>query len=293
MLSTLRRNLASAHKLLLLASVGIAIATSAAIAQAASALHPQTPTAPANSMTFDVVSIRPDKGDDHWLIGATENEYHALDLPLLATIKMAYFSQGVIGSGNKVLEAPDWVNKDRYDIVGKVAQPDLAEWQKQRLALSQKVMLQTMLQNLLAERCKLVTHSIPSEASGYALVVAKHGSKLKDMPAGETPPAGVHLLGGGVIVPYKRGEAPQVGYYGVSMAAFAHQLMGMTGTPVVDQTGLSGMYDFVLHSMDETQPPTSDNPYLWDFRALGLELKPVKVPAETIVIDHIERPTEN
>jgi uncharacterized protein (TIGR03435 family) len=279
---------------LLLLSAGIVITTHAAIAQAAApAPNPQTPSATFRSMAFDVVSIRPNKGDDHWLIGTTENEYHALDLPLLATIKMAYFPQGGFGFGNKISGVPDWVNKDPYDIVGKVAQPDLAEWQQQRLALSQKVMLQTMLQNFLAERCKLVTHSIPSEASGYALVVAKHGPRLKDMPGGETLPAGVSLLGGGVIVPYKRGEAPQVSFYGVSMAAFAHHLMGMTGTPVIDQTDLSGKYDFVMRSMDETREPTSDNPYLWDFQSLGLELKPIKVPAKTIVIDYIERPTEN
>jgi uncharacterized protein (TIGR03435 family) len=57
--------------------------------------------------------------------------------------------------------------------------------------------------------------------------------------------------------------------------------------PFVDKTGLTAKYDFVLRSLDEA-PPTSPDPTFCDFEHLGLEMKPVKVPTETLFIDHIE-----
>ena len=72
--------------------------------------------------------------------------------------------------------------------------------------------------------------------------------------------------------------------------------------PVLNQTGLTGKYDFVLayRSMDPIADekvvvvPTEENPLAsWDVKVLGLELKPVKIPTETVVIDHIDKPSEN
>ena len=72
--------------------------------------------------------------------------------------------------------------------------------------------------------------------------------------------------------------------------------------PVEERTGLTKKYDFVLKKGDneapatgQEGPPASDPDLvnLWELGALGLELKPVKVKSEIVVIDHIERPTEN
>jgi uncharacterized protein (TIGR03435 family) len=83
------------------------------------------------------------------------------------------------------------------------------------------------------------------------------------------------------------------------MASLATQLSGV-GVPVEDRTGLKGKYQLVLKridmseaqngmvSMDEKNPAN-----VWDLAALGLKVVPIKLPAETIVIDHIEKPTEN
>jgi uncharacterized protein (TIGR03435 family) len=193
------------------------------------------------------------------------------------------------------------MTSDKYDIVAKVAPADVAEWQRQSHT-RQKVMMQAMLQTMLAERCKLVVHRSPAEVSGYALVVGKQGSKLKETPAGETLPSGIPLPDGGVMVGAARGGKLENSFYGTSMAELANHLNGGSpGHPVQDRTGLTGKYDFVLKRIDMSEeqngvvslnaiPPPND---LWDLGALGLKVEPIKIPTETVVIDHIERPSQN
>ena len=200
-------------------------------------------------------------------------------------------------STDRIQGEPSWT-KDQYDIEAKVAPADIAEWQKQG---PQNKMLQAMLQQMLAERCKLKVHSIPAQIPGYALLVAKGGLKLKQTPPGETFPAGyMRDADGGVVVPHR----PQWIYYGVSMASFAHHLSGLSFQhPVLDKTGLTGKYDFVLSWSDLNPDPTmpegavsmsDQNPLShWNFGALGLKLQLINIPTETIVIDHIERPSQN
>lgn len=266
-------------------------ATAAAIVQVSAVARAQsTSGADGSKMAFDVASIRPSKPNSSWAYGIGPDNLRIMGLPLSRAIIMAYFPDGY-GSKDRISGAPDWVRADPYDIVGKVAPPDQAEWQKQRLALANKVMLQGMLQALLADRCKLVVHRVPAEIQGYALVIAKRGPKLTETPADETLPTGVRMPGGGILVPYQRGEAPRISYFGVSMATFAQNLKGFVAAPVVDQTGLTGKYDFVLDGRVDV--PSGPDPNNWDFDQLGLELKPVKLPTETIVIDHIERPSAN
>jgi uncharacterized protein (TIGR03435 family) len=66
--------------------------------------------------------------------------------------------------------------------------------------------------------------------------------------------------------------------------------------PVVDQTGLSGLYDFTLHWTQDATPETGDNAAA--FRQalrnqLGLELKPTRAPIDVLILDHVDHPTEN
>ena len=109
---------------------------------------------------------------------------------------------------------------------------------------------------------------------------------------------------GGVVVGYRPGEKTQVAYYGVSMESFASHLSGLSFQhPVLDRTGIAGKYDFVLayRSLDPPADekgafvtPNDPDPLAnWNVQALGLKLQLIKIPTETIVIDHIERPSEN
>jgi uncharacterized protein (TIGR03435 family) len=258
-------------------------------------------------MAFEVVSIRPSKPGTNWMFSAmtTPDGYRVSGQSLFSTLMLAYFPQGMASwSADRLSGAPSWLT-DLYDINAKVPESDLAEWQKQtNLGLDKKVMLQQMLQSMLADRCHLVAHMVPGPPiSGWSLEPNKRGPHLTESKPDATMPTGMKLLGGGVMVGYGRGEKPIQTFYSATMEDFAQYLsMRAAGHPVLDHTALAGHYDFVLNwvqdpdsklpegviSFDDADPLSH-----WDINGLGFRVAPIKIPAETLVIDHIEKPSEN
>jgi uncharacterized protein (TIGR03435 family) len=162
----------------------------------------------------------------------------------------------------------------------------------------------SMLRSLLADRFKLIFHRERKELSLYALVVSKGGSKLRESAAApDALPETVSVVypesGGGVRIVLPARNA--------TMAQFASIMnRAILDRPVVDQTGLSGRYDFDLEwTPDETQfdgafgrsANTEDSAKPGLFAAiqeqLGLRLEATKGPVEALVIDRAERPSEN
>jgi len=274
----------------------------------------------AKPLKFEVVSIKQNTGPPGIMnFGATPDGFHAIGIPLIAIFQMAYAPSAEAGflRGDRISGAPDWMKgaNGAYDVVAKVGDADLAEWQSS--PQRQTAMLKEMLQTMLAERCKAVVHHDSKEVPVYDLVVAKGGPKFK---AAETVDAaelkqkhagGVMMPGSaGMIVPGPNG----VQLYGVTMAMLGQSLLsGLAGRPVVDKTGLTGRYDILLGGLGPQPPPpppaaaTSGAPQMMvppgpDDTAsifselperLGLRLEPAKDVVETLVIDHVERPTEN
>ena len=306
---------------LLLAIVGIALASPAAIAQAKSTLHPaQAPGqgAPiAKRMAFEVVSIKPSSrglfGGRLPAMGTLEIQpdgYRAINQTLLQTILYAYLPLTYSWTPESApMGLPDWTH-DEYDIQAKVAPTDMAEWQRQG---RQREMLQAMLRTMLEERCKLAVHWVPGQTSGYALVVGKHGPKLgpkfkKTIPGEPVPANAIPVRIGNITAPgaefvpfenphnvkpgaEKRTDLP---VFNISMEVLAEWLSIDSG-PILDQTGLAGNYDIVVNKLEKGNGAASDPgpSILWDFDSLGLKLVPIKVPTRRLVIDHIERPTAN
>jgi uncharacterized protein (TIGR03435 family) len=275
-------------------TIVISVALFAQVNSAPTSLTPDT-----KSHAFDVVSIKPAAPGENWHYGFAPTGYSSAGMPIMAAVRQAYFSRNWNG---KIVGAPDWVTKDPFDIEAKVTVADLDEWQKERTQPNQPL-IQQLLQGMLADRCKLAAHRVPSETTGYALVLDKHGAKLKDAAPDEARPEhGIPAPGGGYFVPYQRGEEPHMGFYGVTMAAFAEHMVGMGGGQVVDRTGLTGRYDFTLTWLssgpDEQHVGaiSSDDPDKlshWNFGALGLKAEQVKLPTEDLAIDHIEKPSQN
>jgi uncharacterized protein (TIGR03435 family) len=169
----------------------------------------------------------------------------------------------------------------------------MAEWQKQGL---QKDMLHAMLRTLLAERCKLLIHSTTTEAPIYELVVGKNGPKLTEAtPGALAPSGGIRFPEGGGMVPYRRGEKPEIRFFDLSMTSLAANLSRSSTRPILDKTGLTGRYDFVIMMGNDEDESASDpaSPTHWQIEKLGLTLKPAKAPTVTLVIDHIEKPSAN
>lgn len=181
-----------------------------------------------------------------------------------------------------------------------------------------------MLQSLLAERFHLKLHFQTRVLTVYVLVVAKPNPNLiestsqsqsaesTESTAQETAvsirlPSKPEDLRHGILVLYT-GQAAEMTARHSSLDDLAHWLAGYSeagGRPVVNQTGLSRLYDFTFRwtrqSLAATPQPGSsdaagnDAPPLFTAlpEQLGLRLKPTKAPVEVIVIDHTDPPTEN
>ena len=176
-------------------------------------------------------------------------------------------------------------------------------------------MLREMLQTMLAERCKVLAHYASRELPVYDLVIAKGGPKFKKaetLDAAELrrshPAAGI-MKGSGTMVEI---EQESIRFYAIPMSLLANTILSsVTDRPVLDKTGLSGYYDLTLpgsalkpgrppaspatpQTPDTALPPLDDESIFTALPdALGLRLQPSKRPVETLVIDHVERPSEN
>ena len=158
-----------------------------------------------------------------------------------------------------------------------------------------------MLQKLLAERCKLVAHTVPAQVDGYALVISKRGSRLQPAQSRETYPDGVKNFdpeGGETLSPTPANNNT-MSFFNARLSDLAG-IIGINSRNIIqNQTGLTGRYDFTVRRLEiprDADGKRIDNPQpsdMWDISATGLELKRAKLPSQNLVIDHIERPSPN
>jgi uncharacterized protein (TIGR03435 family) len=214
-------------------------------------------------------------------------------------IAQAYFTSpnskpktAVIGAGAQVQGGPAWIESARYTINAK---PESAQ--------SPAMMTGPMMQALLEDRFKLKIHRASKEIPAYALVAAKERPKLqpaKGCPADYPGPPPVEP---GQPCGYQRFTGAGMDTYGWTMAQLSNLLGNHMARTVIDKTEITGGFDFHL-DLPVPPPPGSlgiDDPNTPDLfgtvmdavRKLGLKLESTKGSAEFVVIDHIERPTEN
>jgi uncharacterized protein (TIGR03435 family) len=153
-----------------------------------------------------------------------------------------------------------------------------------------------MIRTLLEDRFKLVIRREKRELPTYALVVAS-GPKLTKNDANPNGLPGLGFRAPGML-----------GVVNATMSDFVSVMQSnVLDRPVVDRTGLQGRFDFTLNwTPDESQfrgmglqipPPPADAKFPGLFTAiqeqLGLRLESVTAPVEVLVIDRVERPTDN
>ncbi len=204
-----------------------------------------------------------------------------------------------IGSeGSRIIGSPDWASNEdiRYEIQAKI-EPSVFAAMRTKTAAQQRKQVELLEQSLLAERFKLKVHFETRQMQTFALVVAKGGSKLTPAKAGED----------NKLEAVNRGENNEIAATSVTTEQLVHFPVLLSGRevgghPIVDQTGLEGRYDFTLRWSSQQSPDPgsgqenrADAPTFFTAvqEQLGLRLVPSKGPVEVIVIDHIERPTEN
>ena len=172
---------------------------------------------------------------------------------------------------NFQISGPDWLDTDRFDIVARL--PDGATREQ----------LPAMLQSLLKERFHLAVHQDKRTMTAYVLTPGKDGAKLKavDSELRDVRTArGAHRwIAGKLTMPY-----------------FAGLLSNMVDQPVIDETGLKGVYDIDVEWASDETAGMDDTPSLPAVLAgkLGLQLDSRKAPVDIYVIDRVDRtPTTN
>jgi uncharacterized protein (TIGR03435 family) len=144
-----------------------------------------------------------------------------------------------------------------------------------------------MLQSLLIDRFQLRFHRESKQEPGY--VLEKTGKPLKLQPPEDKDALSWAGSPEGGAVAFGTGLAGK----NISMAQLAIRLSGIVGRPVVNQTGLEGAFDFESRTGDDDPNADDTATVMSSLKQLGLRLRSAKEPMEVIVIDHIERPSEN
>jgi uncharacterized protein (TIGR03435 family) len=195
------------------------------------------------------------------------------------------------------------VSNERYDIVANI--PEGAT----------KEQFNVMLGNLLRDRFHLRFHMDSKVRPVYALRVAKNGPKLKETAAGSgpddatTPKGGIggfDAQGFLILPPNRKGivSFPRPGEIfttaqDVSMAELARSIEAPAAgveRPVIDETGLTGHYDFKLHMEWGRVTDVGVAPSIFTAieEQLGLKLESATHSFPQLIIDSIDRdPTEN
>jgi uncharacterized protein (TIGR03435 family) len=256
-----------------------------AILVAASAAHAQTPTAPPDRprLEFEVASIRlstpTQPGFQAIKLRADGSGYTASYVPVKLMIAFMYQIPA-----RQIVGGPRWLEDDRYDVEAKADKKYTVDD------------LNTMYENMLADRFHLKFHIETKEANAYVLTIDKNGSKMKvnDQPQSYKIP----ITFGGIGV--MNGLRVPMPYFCWTLG----QILQQDERPVVDLSGLSGFYDFTLsyrppglsqEARDNLSQEALDRPSLFDAlrEQLGLRLTAQKGPVQYFVIDHVERPTAN
>ena len=211
-------------------------------------------------------------------------------------------------------QLPKWANTDGFDIQARAEGNQTRE------------QMQLMMQSLLADRFQLAVHKQSSEGPVYSLVLAKPGKtgpqlqadaepcSMTASPAPDatppSPPDRAAKLPTVCGFQMMRASAPgrlRAGGKGVPIGLFAMYLTGpITGLdrPIIDNTGLSGAFDFVIEFTPQINgplppganfQPDPDGPTFLQAlqEQLGLKLVPQTGTVEVLVIDHVEEPSAN
>lgn len=198
----------------------------------------------------------------------------------------------------QIVNAPDWIDKDRYDIDAVPEQEGVPNPEQIRI----------MIRKLLADRFGLKFHHDKRDMSAYVMTIGKDGQKLKATQVqGNLPGIGIRPGTGGITLMIRNGTISD-------FTGFLQILV--LDRPVVDKTALSGRYDFeCTFTPDDSQfaghPPQFPNqnnnagsnsdaaapaaPSLYDAlqQQLGLKLSAEKTAVDVIAIDHVEKPSAN
>lgn len=264
----------------------------AAILLATPLARAQSPASPACASpalaVFDVATVKPsDRPSGSSRISGRPDTLFAAGT-VLRMIEYAYNLHDFQVTGT----SPGWFNTATWEATAKVDQPpaDYDSLSNEARDLIQRQRMQAVLAQRFTLKCHFETRELPV----YNIVLAKGGPKLTPTPADAKKKNSLNTEG--------RNRANRMDANGIAIESLASALVWPLGRTVIDKTGLTGLYDFTLIY---TSDPTANSPASADadnagptiFTALeeqlGLKLEPAKGPVPVLVIDSIDRPSEN
>lgn len=223
---------------------------------------------------FEVASVKPSNAEP----GASSGIYTGHGRLDAHNVTLKRCIMGAYGVGpHEVSGGPSWLDTDRFDILAKADKP-----------INDDAVLMVMLQGLLAERFHLAIQRESRTIPAYLLGVGRNGPKLEKAAAGE---------GSTNTTSNNRGISIDARH--TDLDSFARILARQMNLPVVNQTGLPGIFNFKLHWTpdDARLAPAGDTDEPSIFTAiqeqLGLRLHSAKAPVTILIIAHAERPTPN
>ena len=248
------------------------------------------------TLTFDIATIRlapPPDANFHVSVSSPphSSRFDATNLPVKALLQIAYgFDAPVVG-------APEWINTTLYNVQARsdeAADARLAKITDNEVRLEKR----NAIRMLLADRLGLKMHTEVRNSSIYNLVVGKGGVKMQVAPAPPPPPVGEAPPAPPPANIQAHGSQHGLEFVGTNapMRAVSGALSAMVEAPVMDKTGLFGIYNFTVQFGREW---SARDPESWPsiFTAvqeqLGLKLEGVHESMPNLVVDHITKPTEN
>ncbi len=303
--------------------IGCLLALAPLLACVPSVLHSQTQTpAGTDGPAYDVVSVRPNPATDFRtpsnLVQRPDGGFTATNLPVATLISRAYPPAIPV----EFVGLPDWGLRERWDVTATSTRPNATA--DDRMA---------MLRALLADRFKLVVHVERRPRDVYELILARSDGRLgsgikpladvdcvavraaaqraRESGAPQPPPTPPRL------VPSSTGGPPRVEFSAppapCTLMMVGDEVRGQgelkdlvslfrfsTQRETVDKTGLTGFFEFAMRFAASSRPLEATAvvdaaPTLFTAvqEQLGMKLVPVKVERDTLVIENLERPTEN
>jgi len=227
---------------------------------------------------WDVVAVKardPNDANNSQSMSMKGRQFVIVNRPVEGMLMFAYGMHK-----REIVGLPEWAKTERWDVQGVPDVPG-APSLKQAQSLTRK---------LLEERFGLKVHRETQELAVYAITVAKGGERMA-RSAGDpngTPDENERSNGGQITMRMTN----------MTMGEFAPDLGYFLDRPSVDQTGLTGRYDFqMIWTADDSRVPTDGTAPPGLFTAIqeqiGLKLEPVKTPVDVLVVDAVQRPSAN
>ena len=236
---------------------------------------------------FDVVSIKPaDPLVTNMHIGISPSgTFEASGITLLDLISLAYDVRVF-----QIVGASGWMGTDKYEIITKdeakgPAESELKEMNdKQREQFRDRLL--GKLRVMLSDRYQLKVHREKKEMPIYGLLIAKGGVKLEAAAEGDNSESGMNGSR------TEEGKSSLTGK-NLPLEHLVRFLSNQTARPVIDQTGLTGKYNFKMIYAPDMNDLTGPSIFTALQEQLGLKLESQKGPADVLVIDSVQKPSEN